>query len=209
MKNEETKHIEQGSLLYPYNVGCAIARNTKGLEQAIHPKDVVTLITTHTARLEVHSIEEWPGLTRVYAIVLPHKEKCLALPLEDIIAIPRESEQGELGLTACAGQATDANSNSVTLTIKRPEHWYSPGYGLLFNATWVYAISWNRYMGFWVAYWDVGYAAWHYFATWHELHVEIFHLDYPQPFPHRSITNEDGLTLAYLDWHWTDDAEES
>jgi hypothetical protein len=89
------------------------------------------------------------------------------------------------------------------------EHYYAPGYGLLFDATWVHQELWCYTIDCyyrWRVIRSEGYDEWYHFATWHELHVEAFHRDYPQhPLPLRSITNEDGTTLARLDWHWTDD----
>jgi hypothetical protein len=90
------------------------------------------------------------------------------------------------------------------------EHYYQPGYGLLFDATWYYVDLWQTRTNddTWRLCSSEAYDEWHCFATYPKLKVEEFHTDYGGSPGHRLIMNfnrEACYMIARLDWHWTDD----
>ena len=85
-------------------------------------------------------------------------------------------------------------------TIRRGEHWYAPGHGLVFEAMWQSTYTTREQED----------AEWRHMCARINIAVEIYHPNFPSGrFALRWIVGPtSAFYRAWLKWHWTDDKED-
>lgn len=97
------------------------------------------------------------------------------------------------------------------------EHWYEPGYGLVFNAKWAMYpyLTVGEFHGVKIgeglykcpsrlSFFSLGCQEFHDFADYPDFWVRVYHDRYPDEEPLRTVVDGAGNILAYMTWHWTD-----